>query len=454
MLTRDKPDIARAIHANAGVAAWYRRQLQGILARMTASLPKQIRPRIMALDDEIDRWRYASELGRSISVWEHKWRSKFDTLPTQIAKIFADKSQAATQTQMMAAFKDSGFTVAFSPTPASVAAYESVAQSQVALIKSIPEQYLADVGQLVHASVMKGGDLGTLSKELQARYGVSHRRAAFIAGDQNNKAKAVMEKVRRTELGLTTAKWQHSHAGKVPRPTHVAMNGKTFEIEKGMWDSAVGQFVQPGELPNCRCSSSAIIAGFEDEDEESSPAEFVETVERPASRPVTAKVARPARVRKPAAIPAEANRGPAAGVWLPGWEPDVAPVAAKPAQAPQPAEVKLDRGDPSEFGPLNDLYEHPDFPGSKLQILTFPEVTSKYRAREQMRSVTWAEVHPQHRGKGIAQALYRRALEDGPIRIKPDERSVQAKRVYDKLIAKGYAKIIERGEGRFYLAAT
>jgi hypothetical protein len=26
-----------------------------------------------------------------------------------------------------------------------------------------------------------------------------------------------------------------------------------------MWDPAVQQFIQPGELPNCRCTSRAII---------------------------------------------------------------------------------------------------------------------------------------------------------------------------------------------------
>jgi hypothetical protein len=267
-LNPDKPEIARAIHPNAGVGAWYRRQLQTLLARMSATLPAAIRPRTMALDDEIDRWRYATELGRSVGVWQHRWRSRFDTLPEKIALIFADKSSQATQTQMIAAFKESGFTVAFNPTPASVAAYESVAQSQVALIRSIPEQYLSDVGQLVQASVMKGGDLDTLTKALRGRYGVSHRRAAFIAQHQNNLAKATIEKVRRQELGIATARWHHSHAGKVPRPTHVAMNNKLFDVEKGMWDSEVGKFVQPGELPRCRCTSSALIPGFDDEDDD------------------------------------------------------------------------------------------------------------------------------------------------------------------------------------------
>jgi uncharacterized protein with gpF-like domain len=53
-------------------------------------------------------------------------------------------------------------------------------------------------------------------------------------------------------LGITEGIWLHSHAGRTPRPTHVAMNGKRYLISKGMWDSAVKKFIWPGEEINCR----------------------------------------------------------------------------------------------------------------------------------------------------------------------------------------------------------
>jgi uncharacterized protein with gpF-like domain len=61
-------------------------------------------------------------------------------------------------------------------------------------------------------------------------------------------------------LGITQAIWQHSHAGKKPRPSHVKADGKTFDIEKGMYLD--GKWVQPAEEYNCRCTSRAIIEGF------------------------------------------------------------------------------------------------------------------------------------------------------------------------------------------------
>jgi SPP1 gp7 family putative phage head morphogenesis protein len=160
---------------------------------------------------------------------------------------------------MAAAFKRSGFTVEFKPTRASMQAYRAVAAENVGLIKSIPQEYLTDVQSNVWESVKAGADLSTLSKNLRETYGVAARRAAFIATDQNNKAKAIIEDTRRNELGIQEAIWQHSHAGKVPRHTHVRMNGKTYKIGVGMYDSAVKKYVWPGTEPNCRCTSRAII---------------------------------------------------------------------------------------------------------------------------------------------------------------------------------------------------
>lgn len=127
-------------------------------------------------------------------------------------------------------------------------------------IRSIGQQYLNRVEESVWRSVNAGYDMAQLTGELRKDYGISERRAAFIARDQTNKAKAAIEKARRQELGITEAIWIHSHAGKEPRPSHVAANGKRFDVGKGMYLD--GEWVQPGEEINCRCTSRSVIKGF------------------------------------------------------------------------------------------------------------------------------------------------------------------------------------------------
>ena len=156
--------------------------------------------------------------------------------------------------------REAGFTVRFRATAQQQTALQAVLGSNVSLIRSIGQQYLNRVEESVWRSVNAGYNMAQLTRELRKDYGISERRAAFIARDQTNKAKAAIEKARRQELGITEAIWMHSHAGKEPRPSHVAANGKRFDVSKGMYLD--GKWVQPGEEINCRCTSRSVIKGF------------------------------------------------------------------------------------------------------------------------------------------------------------------------------------------------
>jgi SPP1 gp7 family putative phage head morphogenesis protein len=280
----NKPVTLRPIHANAGLESWYRAELDDAIAAMVLEVSRgvlaaygSLEPQTMAADwasvaswpDSLINFDAPANpsllLRAALRKWGGLWVSKFDRLSLDLSAAFARKSFSMTQTQMRAALKEAGFTVKFDPTPASRAAYQGVVAEQVNLIKSIPAEYLKAVESKVWNSVMKGGDMHALSTELRKTYGVTRDRAATIARDQNQKAKATIEKTRREELGITEAYWQHSAGGKVPRATHVAMSGKRYRLSEGMYDSNVSAYIMPGELPNCRCTSKAIIPAFDTE---------------------------------------------------------------------------------------------------------------------------------------------------------------------------------------------
>jgi SPP1 gp7 family putative phage head morphogenesis protein len=162
----------------------------------------------------------------------------------------------------MAILKKAGFTVKFKMTPAMRDIMQATISQQVSLIKSIPSQHFTNIEGLVMRSVQKGGDLAQLTKDLREQFGVTRRRAVIIARDQNNKATSSMTRARQDELGISEAIWVHSGAGKHPRPTHVAMSGKTYDVRKGMWDPAVNRWIFPGEEINCRCISRSVIPWF------------------------------------------------------------------------------------------------------------------------------------------------------------------------------------------------
>ena len=48
----------------------------------------------------------------------------------------------------------------------------------------------------------------------------------------------------------------HRSGGKVPRTTHVSMDGKRFKLSEGLFDEdpKVNRKVKPAELINCHCT--------------------------------------------------------------------------------------------------------------------------------------------------------------------------------------------------------
>jgi len=314
--TSRKRKILPAIHPNAGVTDWYAGVLKGMLNEaftdavmmltplFQAKLPvgiraldqyvqvrvKQDRREVTqhTYDDEgnpysyvysvpvgprVETYRIAmdapptvTKIDRALKKWGDKWQRKFDKLSKDVSKQFAKRSLGSTDVAMKAALKAAGFTVSFKPTRKSLESYKLVVADNVGLIRNLQQNLYNKIQQDTWASVRAGGDMAALSEKLHVSYGIEANRAALIARDQNIKAKATIESARRQELGLKHAIWQHSSAGKKPRPVHVAWGreAKVFEVDKGLFDPDEGQWVLPGTLINCRCTSRVIIPGFDD----------------------------------------------------------------------------------------------------------------------------------------------------------------------------------------------
>ena len=259
----DAPEIVlKEIRPNQGVEAAYRKQLDAMLQRMTADLLKRLKKSYRPVAEQIGMDDDPVVVLRSVMrMWARRWISDFDKMSTDIAEMFAKRNQQNLDVAFRKRLKDAGFTVRFRPTERMVSAYRAVVAENVNLIKSVPQQFLREVESMVWVSSMKGGTLHEVSTEIRKRYGVSARRAAFIATDQNAKARATFEEARRSELGIEEATWRHSNAGKHPRPTHVAMDGQRYKIKQGMWDPAIQKYTWPGVEPRCRCTSRAILPG-------------------------------------------------------------------------------------------------------------------------------------------------------------------------------------------------
>ena len=260
--------VLAPVHPNIGLELEYTRLLNKMLEQMhksvmwwimsayKANLPHTV---TMALDESS-----AVKLEKIIRKLTRYWNKHFYIAAKKLAKYFAEKSTQHANNSLENILKASGFAIQFKLTPAENDVLRATIQANVALITKMSQQHLKEIEGMVMRSVQQGRNVGDLAKELESAFAMSKKRSRLIARDQNNKATAAIVKVRQNELNIKQAKWLHSHAGKKPRPTHVAMNGKLYDVDKGMWDENAhgkgkGDWVWPGELINCRCVSRSVI---------------------------------------------------------------------------------------------------------------------------------------------------------------------------------------------------
>ncbi len=269
-----KPKLIKPVRASAAQEAWLRKQMQSMLKAMHDSVMYWVKASwrktgLPETDADMAKDRMpARELQEAIDKLMEQWQGKFIDMSHKISKGFADKTLRHTDNAFKQALREAGMSVRFQTTQAIRDALEAQMMDNVNLIKSIPQKYLGDVHGKIMRSVSEGRSMKELTKDLQESYGVSHRRAAFIARDQNNKATAIIHKTRQDEVGITTARWIHTSASKHPRPEHQKWGSDraTYDINKGMWSEAVGKYIWPGTEPNCGCTSMSVVPGLEDDD--------------------------------------------------------------------------------------------------------------------------------------------------------------------------------------------
>lgn len=124
-------------------------------------------------------------------------------------------------------------------------------RENVALIKTIPEQFFGELEKTLAREIADGSRWEDLAAAVEERYGVSESRAELIARDQVNKFNGDLARTRQTELGIDKFIWRTMGDERV-RDEHVVLNGNTYSWE----DPPDGG---PGEAIQCRCYAEADV---------------------------------------------------------------------------------------------------------------------------------------------------------------------------------------------------
>lgn len=121
----------------------------------------------------------------------------------------------------------------------------------VDLIKSIPENTLDKMKDIVYDGYTSGKTTTRMAKDIQRIYGVSKRKAIFIARDQTAKLNGQIQRAQQMDAGIHEYVWMTTGDERVRR-SHQELNGKKFSWNDAP-ENSDGRKCHPGQDYNCRC---------------------------------------------------------------------------------------------------------------------------------------------------------------------------------------------------------
>ena len=194
-----------------------------------------------------------------------EWTAKFEELAREKVKdllvniLKVSKSSVSTSMKKLV----EGVTLNVSAqTPQMKEIFQASVNENVALIKSIPEQYFSRLrGDVMRTITSENSSLSQLSASIRKYGDMSYRRASNIALDQTRKAYQSFNLQMLGQSGIRKGIWIHTGGTVHPRPRHKDFDGKEFDLSKGapIGDNG-GDYVLPGQCVNCRCTFIPIIS--------------------------------------------------------------------------------------------------------------------------------------------------------------------------------------------------
>lgn len=251
------------MYPNAGYNARYRREIRRLIKAMHKDVKKELGAlySVLATDAPLTLTEIMARLRK-------KWYYLFEKRAKEMAKWLADSVQKRTQKDVMNQLKKMGFALTPHYTGAEKKLIKDFVQESVSLIKTIPQTFLKEVQENVKKAFERGGDRAAIKEAIEDK--IDHplvhnaeRRAELIAKDQTQKVTQDFARANAQAYGATKARWIHIPGEKTSRITHMEMDGEEFDINVGLFDPDVGEYVKPGQLIYCMCSQEFLFPGTE-----------------------------------------------------------------------------------------------------------------------------------------------------------------------------------------------
>lgn len=232
----------------------YRKQLQGLVKRLKEDVKEQIIPLLKRLEPEYVNDAYARTLEEAFQRLRKSYED-IDRNARIVANSMTEDVNSVNKQRFYNAMES-----AVGIDLRNVLQGEdlddilfAVNRENVALIKTIPEEYFKKIETVVFNGVTQGRQATSMIQKIQEIGKVTENRARVIARDQTSKLNSALNQQRSQNLGVEEYIWRTAGDERV-RPSHASKNGKRFR-----WDDPPKDTGHPGQDIQCRCVAQPII---------------------------------------------------------------------------------------------------------------------------------------------------------------------------------------------------
>ena len=191
-----------------------------------------------------------SDFKSAFSKTANTIKAKVSGIAEALAKTVVGKQKTASDSQLSdMLLKQTGIDFSGLMNDESLGdAFDEAVESNIALITSLPQQYLNRIEFAVMARLQAGTLNISLADDLSKIEGITQNRARLIARDQLGKINSRLSQLRQQSLGITHYTWSTSLDERV-RKRHANWEGDLIA-----WDSPPPEG-HPGQPIQCRCTA-------------------------------------------------------------------------------------------------------------------------------------------------------------------------------------------------------
>ena len=253
------------MYPNAGYQAKFRREIRRLIKAMRIDTQRELK----ALSGELiqDAPITLTEIMARLRL---RWYKIFEKRAREMSRWLVETVKKRTRKDIMNQLKKIGMALEPHYTDTQDKMFSVFVEETTSLIKTIPQKFLRTVQDEIREAAEKG-DRAAIKELIENEFDSplvktteqAERRAELIAQDQVQKVTQEYARENAKAYGATKAEWIHIPGEKSSRITHIEMDGKEFDIDVGLYDSDVGEYVKPAQLIYCRCTQAFIFPGTE-----------------------------------------------------------------------------------------------------------------------------------------------------------------------------------------------